>query len=226
VARPVSIQNEAILEAARRVFLEHGYKASTALIARKARVSQGSLFKHFGSKNELFCEAMRAESGMQKYEDDLLKLAGKGDIQTTLEKAGRQLLKHMQIVLPRVMTMCSSGVSMPTYDRTSGRPPPRVLVDALARYFREEIRLGGLNVEAPEILAHVIVAGLTHYVICDVLHHYRPGPPAAYVRTLVQVVLYGSLSPGAPAGKKGKRVFSNTSAPGADREGKVGRSRA
>lgn len=44
-----------ILEAARELFIEQGYGAtSTAQIARHAGVSEGILFHHFGSKKNLF----------------------------------------------------------------------------------------------------------------------------------------------------------------------------
>ena len=62
MARPVSIQNEAILEAARRVFMQHGYGASCARLARAAGVSEGSLFKHFKTKAALFMAAMNSDA--------------------------------------------------------------------------------------------------------------------------------------------------------------------
>ena len=62
MARPVSINNESILEAAQKVFLKHGYKAGTKLIAREAGISEGSLFKHFKTKTDLFVAAMEAEA--------------------------------------------------------------------------------------------------------------------------------------------------------------------
>ena len=69
--RPVSIHNDAILEAASQVFLAHGYQASTAEIARRAGVSEGSIFKRFKTKTDLFLAAMDVQSGGQEQQEQL-----------------------------------------------------------------------------------------------------------------------------------------------------------
>ena len=59
MARPPSISNQQILDAARAVFLAHGLaKASTVDIARRAGVSEGSIFNRFPTKDDLFRAAM------------------------------------------------------------------------------------------------------------------------------------------------------------------------
>ena len=58
VARTKTITNDALLAAARDVFLEKGFAASTRTIAQKAGVSEGLLFQRFPTKSELFFAAM------------------------------------------------------------------------------------------------------------------------------------------------------------------------
>jgi AcrR family transcriptional regulator len=54
VARPRSDDRRfALLEAATKVFAEHGLAAPTALIAKTAAVSNGSFFTYFATKDEL-----------------------------------------------------------------------------------------------------------------------------------------------------------------------------
>ena len=60
MGRPVHISKERILAAARSVFLEHGFSASTAKVAQAAGVSEGSIFKRFPTKEALFVAAMAA----------------------------------------------------------------------------------------------------------------------------------------------------------------------
>lgn len=48
--RPVSIQDDVILRAAREIFLEKGWDATTSEIAAKAGVSNGIIFKRFKTK--------------------------------------------------------------------------------------------------------------------------------------------------------------------------------
>jgi AcrR family transcriptional regulator len=54
MARPKNEKNRnRILEAAIRLIAQHGLTASTAAIAKKAKVANGSLFVHFETKTEL-----------------------------------------------------------------------------------------------------------------------------------------------------------------------------
>ena len=55
-------RREQILAAARRVFGEGGYAASTDEVARAAGVSQPYVVRLFGSKRELFLETYRQAS--------------------------------------------------------------------------------------------------------------------------------------------------------------------
>lgn len=66
-------RREQILRAARRVFAEHGYAATTDQIARAAGVSQPYVVRLFGSKRELFAAAHRAAT-----QEVLEVLAGPG----------------------------------------------------------------------------------------------------------------------------------------------------
>jgi AcrR family transcriptional regulator len=52
--RPVSIQDDVILRAAREIFLEKGWDATTSEIAAKAGVSNGIIFKRFKTKGDSF----------------------------------------------------------------------------------------------------------------------------------------------------------------------------
>ena len=61
MARPVTISDEQILDAARAVFTEKGPRATTAEIAERAGVSEGILFKRFGNKAGLHRVAMSSD---------------------------------------------------------------------------------------------------------------------------------------------------------------------
>ncbi len=58
MARPITIKADDLLEAARQVFLKKGTQATTAQVAERAGVSEGTLFKRFGTKADLFRSAM------------------------------------------------------------------------------------------------------------------------------------------------------------------------
>ena len=67
--RPRTITDEQIVEAARAAFLEQGFSATTAEIARRAGISEGTLFKRFATKEDLFEEAERkAKEALETFE--------------------------------------------------------------------------------------------------------------------------------------------------------------
>lgn len=189
MARPVSIQPDAILEAARRVFMKQGYKASTALIAKAASVSEGSLFKHYKSKCNLFLAAMNVEAGKQSWADCLMASAGKEDLRVTLETAGTHLLNHLRLILPRIMMVTSSGVTIPKHDSPGECPPPIQNMQVMCTYFKREIKAGRMQMTSPEIQAQAFLGALSHYAWCETLFNYKPAPPENYVRDVVDTII-------------------------------------
>lgn len=199
MARPCSIRSEALLEVARRIFMRDGYQASTLLIAREAGVSEGSLFKHFKSKCNLFRKAMEVEAGEPAWEATLLAAAGQGNIARTLEEAGGVLLQQLRLMLPRLMMINSSGVTLPKYDQPGVRPPPLQKLDVLKRYLEAEVRAGRLDMPSPGIQAHAFLGALSHYAWCETLLNYKPAPPREYVHNLVHALLKAAAVSPAPA---------------------------
>ena len=190
MARPTSIQHSTILEAARRVFLQHGFKATTAQVAREAGISEGSLFNHFRCKNDLFLRAMQVESLAMEWHACLLKSVGTGDIRRLLEFAGLQLIERLQIIVPRMMAMRASGIPLQAgVHRLREVPPPVYHLRVLSRYFRAEIKQGRLVMRAPDAQAHAFIGALSHYVLCAALYRYRPAPPAPFVHEVVDTLL-------------------------------------
>ena len=194
MARPQSIQTGTILDAARKVFMRDGYQAGTARIAREAGVSEGSLFKHFKSKANLFLAAMEVEAGGTAWEERLMAGVGKGDPRKTLESAGLQLLEQLRLTLPRLMMVNASGVTIPNHDLPGEVPHPIQKMEVLSRYFTAEIRAGRLAMASPRIQAHLFLGALAHYAWCETLFGYRSATPAVYVKTLVDTLLRAAVT--------------------------------
>ena len=186
--RPVSIHDDAILAAACQVFLADGYQASTAEIARRAGVSEGSLFKHFRTKTDLFLAAMDVQSREQERQESLISGIGKAAIRPALEAYGRHLLKHLQIVMPRILMVTSSGVRFAKHYNPT-QCPPLQHVEILTRYLRAEVQCRRLRLAHPEIHADVFVGALSHCVFCETVFGRRTSSHAAYIRTLVDNIL-------------------------------------
>src|SRR4051812_5711234 len=119
MARPPTIQSEDLLEATRAVVLEKGLLATTADIAERAGVSEGTLFKRFGSKDALFREALRPSLEMPDVIATLPSLVGKGDLIDTLTTVARQLITDFSIVMPLMILGHQNDVP-----RTGGADEP------------------------------------------------------------------------------------------------------
>lgn len=166
--RPRTITDEHILEAARSVFEEHGYSATTAQIAQRAGVSEGTLFKRFSSKEELFAQVI----GLHERPDWLhdLKPVPGGDPRRQLEAVCLRLLAEAREVIPRIMLLWTRGHA-PPFPRTSLRPPPpeRALA-ALQSYLDREVEAGRLRANDTAVTARVLIGAMMHFVITDVTH--------------------------------------------------------
>lgn len=206
MARPKSIQTESILEAARKVFMRDGYRAGTARIAREAGVSEGSIFKHFKSKANLFLAAMEVEAGGTDWEERLMASAGRVPPRAALVAAGIQLLEQLRLTLPRLMMINASGVTIPNHDLPGEVPHPVQKMNVLCRYFTAEIRAKRLAMANPRIQAHLFLGALAHYAWCETLFNYQSATPAVYVKTLVETLLRASRV----NGRAGSRTAGTT----------------
>lgn len=59
MARPREVSDAEILDAARRVFMEHGPSVATSVVAKELGVSAPALFHRFGSKRALLIAALK-----------------------------------------------------------------------------------------------------------------------------------------------------------------------
>jgi AcrR family transcriptional regulator len=226
VSRPCSISRDDILDAARKVFLRHGFTASTAQVARAAGISEGSLFKHFKTKNALFLAALGTEITGSTWQDTLQQSAGKGNVRRTLESVGRQMLSDFRILLPHIMMIRSSGIVLtgPHQGRTAPLPHPAAKLHALTAYFRAEIREGHLEMANPTVQAQVFFSAFANYAFQECVFGFRTAAPSVYIRTVADMILCasepaGRLSPAAGS-KRGAARF-RTSRVQSNRRGRL-----
>jgi AcrR family transcriptional regulator len=203
MARPSTITTDQILDAAREVFLERGFRATTALVAKRARVAEGSLFKRFPTKHALFFAAMQPAIQDPPFLHAIEGRVGKGDVRENMVELGTELLEFLRRILPLVMMSWSHGRGdLPPHLATDDPPPVRALRRAAA-YFDAEMKRKRLRRQDPEILARALFGGVQNYVFHDLIRKGRHGgrkASEAYVRGLVNVLWAGA----APARRKGE----------------------
>jgi AcrR family transcriptional regulator len=202
MARPPTIKDDDILRAAREVFLEQGIRATTAQVARRAGIAEGSIFYRFKTKADLFQAAMRPHVEDPPFLAKLPARVGNGDLRESLVETGLEILEFLRGIFPLIMMSWSNpGPSgLPALLDVPNPPPLRVL-KRVAGYFEAEMRAGRLARREPEVAARMFLGSLANYVLFEILFRAQeelPLPPGTFVRSLVEILL-GGLAPATPA---------------------------
>ncbi|AWN23390.1 TetR/AcrR family transcriptional regulator [Deinococcus irradiatisoli] len=209
MARPRTISDEQIVEAAREVFLEQGFSATTAEIARRAGVSEGTLFNRFASKEELFAETLGLnERG--HCQTDFSALVGSGDVRLNLEQLAWRFLDAARRILPQLMVIWSRGQA-PMVKPAGWRDPLSEEIEALSRYLQAEVTLGRLR----PIDCQVAAAALLGALMSQVHRELQAGPGiegARFVRSLLDMWWPG-MQPFEPPGAASSQSGSTPADP-------------
>jgi AcrR family transcriptional regulator len=196
MARPPKITTEAILTAARQVFLAQGVGASTVEIAEIAGISEASIFKRFGTKQALFLAAMGAET--PKWVKELPNQVPTAAIKAELTDISTQMLDFYQVVLPRVMMMMTQN-KMPHPPMMP--PPPIRDTYLLAGFIDRAIAAKHLRSCDAVTIANIIVGTIVNYVIVSNVPNEMPVPlpfpipstiaPDRFIHHLIDTLWHG-----------------------------------
>lgn len=197
--RPATIRDEQILEAARAVFLKRGIRATTAEVAKRAGIAEGSIFRRFPTKASLWRAAMQPQMDNPEFIQMLERRVGQGDLRRNLREAGAEALELFSRVMPVMMMGWSNrdGEGEHPLDHLSrvADPPPLKALRRVAAVFREEIRLGRLRKQNPEVLARIYVGSMQNYVFFALLmrsHGVQVIPKDQYLRDVVDLLWRGA----------------------------------
>src|SRR5579863_9095161 len=147
-------KREAILEAARKVFMEVGFgTTSMDTIAAEAKVSKQTVYNHFGSKEELFAAMVRY------YVDQKLTVfseaAKSGKPEETLRTIAHQFLDHgaaeQRVAMYRILM--AEAQRFPELGDIFYSAGPAVVRKYLADYLAEQHARGILRVDNPMLTA-------------------------------------------------------------------------
>jgi len=147
-------KREAILEAARKVFLDIGFGATSMdAIAVAAKVSKQTVYNHFGSKEELFAAMVR--SACDRMLTVFEEAAKSGKPEVTLRAIARQIVSK---VLDRdrqslYRILMAEGQRFPELGQIFYECGPQVTRKYLADYFAEQNARGTMHVANPAITA-------------------------------------------------------------------------
>lgn len=130
-----------ILDAALEVFYEGGYEgATTRAIAERAAVNEVTLFRHFGSKRELFLAVIKRETDIM-HEVRRFDLRPSEDLVGDLARAGRHITDNMvsRAKLVKIIMM-EAGKDPEVWERV--QQAPFMVVERIGRFFEEAKAMG------------------------------------------------------------------------------------
>jgi AcrR family transcriptional regulator len=185
MTRARTILDDTLLDAAREVFSRRGFAASTAEVARRARVSQGVLFQRYATKADLFFAAM-----VPPPVDLRSRIEGwlaKRDMVWALEQLATALLDYFRSAVPVLMALAMH----PDFDfEVFARRHPRSSLAALRAdtvAFFEMARVRGFETERdPGATALLLIASTCGLALFERLGAYGGHVPPILIRRVVE----------------------------------------
>lgn len=208
MARPVTISDEQILEAARALFTEKGPRATTAEIAERAGVSEGILFKRFGSKAGLHKVAMSSDIA-----GDWIRREMRAQAPLRTKKDFERFIRWQTDVLRNVAPVVIMAWSFRDHvgalpaDLAGRDSAPLVAIRTLGEMLQEEMDAGHLAQRDPQALAQILTGSVWYFVFLELL--LGPGARAMsedeHVQQLARLICADVL-PAAPRKAKKKKT--------------------
>lgn len=188
---------EQIIKAAGRVMRTKGLARSTTKeIARAAGVSEGSLYNHFESKEDLFISVLSGLPGFLSLVMTPPERAGSGTVQGNLEEVARAALDFYNQSVPMAASIFSEPQLLARHregvlKRNSG---PQKVNEALEAYLRAEQSLGRVADDVkPRAVADLLLgACFQHAFFMQFLgKEVSEGEKEHFVRDTVQTLIQG-----------------------------------
>ena len=152
-----------IMQAASQLFAEKGFSGTTTrAIAERSGVNEVTLFRHFGTKENLAKAIMDQFGGLAIAED--LSARFSGDYVQDLTLVGHAMMKVMTERSDAMrMAICEAG-NFPEFQQVVAENP-RQLRRMLARYFERQMDVNLIHSGHPEVLAQAFLGMFFSYTV-------------------------------------------------------------
>ena len=152
-----------ILDAAVESFQTLGYtRSTTQAIAEKAEVAEITLFRHFGSKKNLF-QAAVAQIG-QAAEFERVEAQLSGDLYTDLFLICRQMLVFFLAEQDAIRMLMFESIHFPEMKAALAQNPAGQM-GLLNQYFQQQMEAGKLKQTDPQQLSMIFISMLFGYAM-------------------------------------------------------------
>jgi AcrR family transcriptional regulator len=163
-----ALTRASLIDATERLICEHGLSnLTTQKVARACGVAEGTIYRHFASREELVVTTLRERlpGEFAAPIDALVRSAGKREIEQNLRDFIAAVAPIFSVIAPTAgMLAADPALAARNADalRADGAGPSRT-VDQLAAYFREEQRLGRIPSDADPRTAASMLFGFCFY---------------------------------------------------------------
>ena len=192
MTRQVTIDTDRILDAARAVFLKKGINAKTAEVAKRAGVSEGSIFVRFKTKQDLFRAAMNAEREQNWLEMLTEPGASNRPVPEVLLDVALAAITYFRTILPLSMMLWSNPEKAQTRSKDRGLvPPPFRNRKLLTEYLDRQAEVGRVRAGDRENIARLLMAACAQYASEETLvlqKRRKPSEDTEYVTALTALV--------------------------------------
>jgi AcrR family transcriptional regulator len=151
-----------ILRAAEQIIREKGVaRATTKEIAKLAGVAEGTLYKHFERKEDLFLTLFRKQVPEEYKEAISAHQAGTGSVRGNLKGIALAAMQHFEQIVPLMVAFFADTdtlARLQSFLQETGTGPQRLYAD-VAAYIEAEQRLGRLNGEVSPLSAAALLLG-------------------------------------------------------------------
>lgn len=185
-----------ILQAAVKLIVEQGYaRTSTRAIAAEADVNEVTLFRHFGSKENLFHEMVERYSDLSQLIDAMLKPLT-GDYRGDMLHIGRIF---MQVMLERsdvIRLILCEAAHFPEVREVMAQNPRRLRL-ALADYLRGQMEKDVVRRQDPELAAQAFYGMFFSYAVLRGVLDEDPAsgrPPEQVLEDFVNLFVDGTIT--------------------------------
>jgi AcrR family transcriptional regulator len=191
MARPQTISDAQIRDAAREVFVQHGPGASVSTIASRLGVTHAALFSRAGSKSQLMIDSLcpGKPEAIERFQGPLPET----DVVAWLVETLEGLMIFLTRVIPNLVVLKASGT--PISDVPMGEvPPPVLLRRLLAGWLTEARQAGLLAVEHPEAAAEGLLGAMEARCFNSYLGNskFAPGDDREFLESMVRALVGGS----------------------------------
>jgi AcrR family transcriptional regulator len=197
-----SAKRQQILDGARRVFFGSGFAAaSMGEIAREAKVSKGTLYVYFDSKEALFA-ALIEETKREAAERALVLDPDDPDVAEALTGFAVRLIEKLTVPEHVAMVRMVIGIAdkFPALARAFYEAGPNYGRRQLTTYIEAQRDRGRLVVDDPETAAWQFMGMCCHPVTVHVLLSGQPPADAARVRRYAEASVETFLAAHLPQG--------------------------